>query len=172
MKDIILTISLLIITILSIYLLSYYISIYTSLLKMMSKYNPVTPSKVKTTDTVAHSNYNKNELKDLLTKSLKIIKDNINTFADPYFYDQQIYIIVDKVPDIKTIFKLCDYLITYPESRNDVNNILIELYGVDYYKSNELNIMAVVKVSDYGSEEYYHYILEDINKCMILYKKS
>ena len=67
---------------------------------------------------------------------------------------------------------MCEYLITYPESKNDINNILIELYGEEYYKSHELNIMVNVKTSDYGSEEYFHYILEDINKCMILYKNN
>jgi hypothetical protein len=141
---------------------------------MNKKYNLV-PAKVdakadaKTVAPAAKSNYKKNELKELLIKSLKIIRENVNTFSDPYFYNQKMYEIINKVPDIKTIFKLCEYLITYPESKNDINNILIELYGVNYYKSHQLNILVSIKTSDYGSEEHYHYILEDINECMILY---
>lgn len=137
---------------------------------MNKKYNIVPANAAaKTAAPAVKSNYKKNELKDLLIKSLKIIKDNANTFSDPYFYNQKFYEIMNKVPDIKTIFKLCEYLITYPESKNDINNILIEFYGVNYYKSHELNIPVTVKTSDYGSEEHYHYILEDINECMILY---
>lgn len=172
MKDIILTVSLIIITILTIYLLFYYIYIYTSLLQINKKYNPDVVKMNKDKVIEKRSNYKKNELKDLLIKSLKIIKDNVNTFSDPYFYDQKMYYIKNTVPGIDTIFKLCDYLNTYPESSNDLNDILIELYGEDYYKSHELNLIVTVKTSDYGSEEHYHYILEDINKCMILYQNN
>ena len=162
---------LIIIAIFSVYLLFHYVYVYILLMQMNDIYNPA-PGSVAITNVTPPSNYKKNELKDLLIKSLKIIKDNANTLSDPYFYNQQIYVIMNKVPEIATIFKLCDYLITYPESKNDINNILIELYGEEYYKSHELNIIVTVNTSDYGSEDYFHYILEDINKCMILYKNN
>jgi len=66
-------------------------------------YNPA-PGSVAITTVTTPSNYKKNELKDLLIKSLKIIKDNGNTLSDPYFYNQQIYVILDKVPELSTVF--------------------------------------------------------------------
>jgi hypothetical protein len=116
--------------------------------------------------------YNKEYLQQLVVKAVQVLKKYANTVAHPYFYNQSINIILTTCPEIVHVLKLCKYVLEFSESKTDLNNILLELYGNGFEDSTQLNVLVKVQTSEYGIREYFHYVLEDIEKCTYLYIRN
>ena len=105
----------------------------------------------------------------LMKTSIKVLKDNANLIVNPNFYTQPIEYMLATMPSYGTVLILCKYIIDNPESQDDITKILEIWYGSDYSRSKELNVLVRVKTSNYGVDEYFHYIIEDIDKGMTIY---
>lgn len=117
-------------------------------------------------------NYRKNYLEKLLVTAVFVVASNANTIAHPYFYNQSIDYILNTTPNYIHVFKFCSYILQYSQSQIDLNDILIERYGVNYTESPQLNIRVRVQTSEYGVDEYLRYVLEDFEKCTVLYLRN
>lgn len=152
--DLSITVCLLIVTVFAFYLLVHFSYLYF---------------KTKLMNNVETAKYSKQVLKSLMSKALKTLKENANTIAHPYFHSQPIQYILSLVPSYMNVLVFCKYIIEYPDSQNDVNNILIELYGIDYVNSKELRVLVRVQTTEYGIDEHFHYIIEDVAKGIAVY---
>jgi hypothetical protein len=148
------TLCLIIIDLFLVFLLIHYSVIYVRLKKYSKK---------------EVSSYKKETLKIYLASAIKALTANVNTVAQPYFLNKKIDQILIYVPSYIEVLKLDKYILSYEQSRNDLNNILIEWYGQNYMSSSKLNFLVKVKTTEYGAEEYMHYILGDIEKSIAVY---
>jgi hypothetical protein len=60
----------------------------------------------------------------------------------------------------------------YPQAKDDLNNILIEKYGQNFEENPDLNVLVRVNTSEFGVQEYFHYMLRDIEKATELYIRN
>ena len=116
--------------------------------------------------------YKRSELKKMMEKAFNTIRDNANQIAHPYFYNQPIDYIINTIPSFINVLKLCRYILTYPQAKDDLNDILIEKYGQKFEESPELNVLVRVNTSEFGVQEYFRYILGDIEKATELYIRN
>lgn len=151
------TLCLVFILIFSLYVLVHYSWLYLSTLKTYKNES---------------QSYKRSELKVMLERAFKIIKNNANQIAHPYFYNQPIDYILTTIPSFINVLKLCRYLLVYPQAKDDINDILVEKYGNRFEESLELNVLVRIQTSDFGVQEYFHYILGDIERATELYIRN
>lgn len=150
------TLCLIVVLMLTLYILYCYFMLYNSIIILQKNSNEL-------------ASYSKKYLKKLFIKAINVLKLNANTVAHPYFYNQPINFILNVFPQYIEVLKLCRYIVINPDTNNDLNDILIELYGDRFEMSFNLNILVKVNTSDYGGDEYFSYLLKDIEKSIILY---
>ncbi len=146
-----------IVTLFAIFILSCYIKYYFDIVKLYD---------------IKPKIYNYEQLKQMLTKAIQVLKKYANTIAHPYFFNQNIDMILTTCPEIVHVLKLCKYILEFQESKKDLNNIMLELYGNGFEDSMQLNVLVKVQTSEYGVQEYFHYVLQDIEKCTYLYIRN
>jgi hypothetical protein len=118
------------------------------------------------------AHYEKNKLRQLLLNAIKVLTDKANTIAHPYFFNQPIEYIFSTVPSIYHVFRFCKYKIENPESSRDLHFILLEEFGDRFEECKELNVLVRVNTSEFGVQEYFHYLLEDIEQATNVYLKN
>lgn len=118
------------------------------------------------------ASYKRADLKNMMVTAFKTIRDNANQIAHPYFYNQPIDYILTTVPSFTNVLKLCRYILTYPQAKDDLNDILLEKYGSRFEENPELNVLVRVRMSEFGTQEYFHYLLQDIEKATELYIRN
>lgn len=116
--------------------------------------------------------YKREELKAMMDRAFRCIKDNANQVAHPYFYNQGAEHVLATVPSFINVFMLCRYTLVYPQAKEDTNSILVETYGTRFEDNPELNVLVRVKTSEFGVQEYFHYVLEDIEKATEFYIRN
>jgi hypothetical protein len=116
--------------------------------------------------------YKRSELKKMIENAFNIIRNNANQIAHPYFYNQPIDYILTTIPSFIHVLKLCRYILMYPQAKDDLNNILIEKYGQNFEENPDLNVLVRVNTSEFGVQEYFHYMLRDIEKATELYIRN
>ena len=116
--------------------------------------------------------YKRSELKKMMEKAFNTIRDNANQITHPYFYNQTIDYILTTIPSFINVLTLCRYILMYPQAKDDLNDILIEKYGQNFEENPELNVLVRVKTSEFGVQEYFHYMLRDIEKASELYIRN
>ena len=121
------------------------------------------------TNSIKINLYKKSDLQILFLKAIDVLQKNANIVAHPYFYNESISSILDRFPSYINVLNLCKFIVLNDDSKNDLNDILIENYGVRYQLSPNLNILVSVTTSEYGVDEHFHYLLEDIEKSTIIY---
>jgi hypothetical protein len=107
-----------------------------------------------------------------MQSAIKCLKDNANTIAHPYFYTQKVEYMLAMMPTYANVLALCKYIIENPETQEDINNILIEWYGTNYPTSEQLIVLVRIQTNEYGHDEHFHYVLEDIEKGMTVYIRN
>ena len=148
---------LIIVTLFAIFILISYIKYYHDILKLYD---------------VKPKIYNYDYLKQLITKSVQVLKKYANTIAHPYFFNQNIDMILTTCPELVHVLKLCKYILEFQESKRDLNIIFLDLYGKGFEDSTHLNVLVKIQTSEYGVQEYFHYVLQDIEKCTYLYIRN
>lgn len=116
--------------------------------------------------------YKREELKSMLESAFGCIRDNANQIAHPYFYSHPIDYILTTIPSYINVLKLCRYTLVYPQAKDDINDILVERYGTRFEESMDLNVLVRVQTSEFGVQEYFHYMLRDIEKGTELYIRN
>lgn len=113
--------------------------------------------------------YRKEKLQQMLVSCIRVLVKHSNLLAQPYFYTYPIEHLISVCPAYLEVILFTKYVLDNPQSKNDLHDILVELYGTRFEESAELNVLVKVKTSDFGFQEYHRYILQDLEKATYLY---
>lgn len=113
--------------------------------------------------------YRKEKLIQMLVSAIRVLTKNANLISQPYFYTYPIEYLLSACPSYLEVILFAKYTLENPQSKNDLHDILVELYGHKFQESAELNVLVKVKTSDFGDQEYHHYLLQDFEKATNLY---
>lgn len=115
--------------------------------------------------------YSRIYFETLVVRCIDVLKENVNIIAHPYFFSQSIDYILSACPNFIHVLILCKYILDF-NAKNELKVILKDLYGPNYEESMELNALAKVSISNHGVQEYFHYVIGDIEKSIIMYIKN
>lgn len=113
--------------------------------------------------------YKKETLRIILVSAVRVLIKHANLVAQPYFYSYPIDYILSTCPQYLQVILFIKYTLDYPQSKNDLHDLLVELYGKRFEESANLNVLVKVKTSDFGFQEYYHYLLQHFEKATYVY---
>lgn len=113
--------------------------------------------------------YRKDNLQKVMVSAVRVLVKHANLVAQPYFYTYPIDYILSSCPAYIQVLIFIKYTLDYPQSKNDLHDLLVELYGSRFEESAELNVLVKVKTSDFGFQEYYHYLLQHFEKGTYVY---
>lgn len=124
---------------------------------------------VKELEEAQKSDYKVAYLKTLLIKAIDVIKKHVNVIAHPYFFNHNVQHMLTVCPSFIHVLKLAKYTLDFPEAKEDMHILLAEMYGDQYEESLQLNVLARVQTTEYGIQEYFHYVIQDIEKATYVY---
>lgn len=113
--------------------------------------------------------YRKEKLQLLLVSAVRVLVKHANLIAQPYFHSYSIEYILSVCPSYLEVLLFTKYTLDYPQSKNDLHDILVDLYGSRFEESSELNVLVKAKTSEFGMQEYHHYVMQDLEKANYMY---